>query len=270
MGKAETTLNLIAYVLILAAVLLSILSLWKYKIFLEKGSFGLMAGAFFSICAGLLVRSMALGRLPFATLYEFTFLFIWGILLFYLLTWPRIRSGMFTALTGVLVFVLISYGGTLPSEAGPLMPALQSYWLQIHVFTAIVAYGAFALSFCFGVLYLLKEKLEPKEKAGILPSLARLDRLNHWAVVVGFPFLSFLIISGAIWADEVWGNWWSWDPKETWALITWLVYAAFLHARKTYSLKGKQAAIIAVLGFLLVLFTLFGVSFLLPGLHSYL
>ena len=85
-----------------------------------------------------------------------------------------------------------------------------------------------------------------------------------------FPFLSFLIISGAIWADEVWGNWWSWDPKETWALITWLVYAAFLHARKTYSLKGKQAAIIAVLGFLLVIFTLFGVSFLLPGLHSYI
>jgi cytochrome c-type biogenesis protein CcsB len=256
--------------LVLAAVLLGILSLWKYKSFLENGSFGLMAGAFLSISAGLLVRSMSIGRLPFATLYEFTFLFIWGILLFYLLTWTRIRSGMFTALTGLLVFVLISYGGTLPSEARPLMPALQSYWLQIHVFTAIIAYGAFALSFCFGVLYLLKGKMEPKEKAGILPSLAKLDQLNHRAVMIGFPFLSFLIISGAIWADEVWGNWWSWDPKETWALITWLVYAAFLHARKTYSLKGKQAAIIAVLGFLLVIFTLFGVSFLLPGLHSYI
>ena len=165
--------------MVLAAVLLGILSLWKYKSFLENGSFGLMAGAFLSISAGLLVRSMSIGRLPFATLYEFTFLFIWGILLFYLLTWTRIRSGMFTALTGLLVFVLISYGGTLPSEARPLMPALQSYWLQIHVFTAIIAYGAFALSFCFGVLYLLKGKMEPKEKAGILPSLAKLDQLNH-------------------------------------------------------------------------------------------
>lgn len=265
----ETGFNLAGYAFILVAVVLSIISLWKLKNQMEKGSFFSMVAAFLCISGGLVIRSVSLGRLPFATLYEFTFLFIWGILFFYIIVWNRIRSGMFTALIGGLSFILISYGGTLSSEAKPLMPALQSFWLQIHVFMAIIAYGAFALSFCFGVLYLMKERLEKKEESGRLPALPKLDQLNYWAVVVGFPFLSLVIITGAVWAEEVWGSWWSWDPKETWALITWLIYAAYLHARKAYSLKDKQAAIISVIGFIIVLFTLFGVSLLMPGNHSY-
>lgn len=142
------------------------------------------------------------------------------------------------------------------------MPALQSRWLEIHVITAIIAYGAFALSCCLGILYLVKAKSAER-------GLDKLDAALHWSVVVGFPFMTLVLISGAVWAEEVWGRWWSWDPKETWALITWLIYAGYLHARKTYGWQGKKAAIMAIVGFAAVLFTFFGVSLLLPGDHSY-
>jgi len=202
-------------------------------------------------------------------MYEFTFLFVWGIFLFYVLMRKKIQSAMLTTLIALLGFVLVSYGGTMSPEAKPLMPALQSVWLEIHVATAIIAYGAFGVSFCFGIMYLLKERSVNKGVPDILPSLEKLDSLTHWAVVVGFPFMTLVLITGAIWAEEVWGRWWSWDPKETWALITWLVYAGYLHARKTYGWKGRKAALMAVVGFLVVLFTLYGVSYLLPGNHSY-
>lgn len=265
----ETILNLAAYAFLLVAVILSTISLWKGSSKLEKTSFWLLGGAFISLTAALIIRGVTLGRVPFATLYEFTFLFVWGILLLYLFVRARIQSGMFTTLIGVLAFILISYGGTMSAEAKPLMPALQSHWLQIHVATAIIGYGAFGLSFCFGIMYLIKEKSKNKDGQGLLPPLTKIDNLVHLSVVVGFPFLSLVLITGAVWAEEVWGTWWSWDPKETWALITWLVYAAYLHARKTYGWKGRRAAIMAIAGFLVVLFTLFGVSFLMPGYHSY-
>lgn len=265
----ETGLNLTLYICILISVILSTAALWKTGEIIEKTAFGLLGLAFLLMTVSLGLRSFNLGRLPFATLYEFTFVFVWGILLLYLLSRSKIRSAMLSTLVSLLAFVLLSYAGTMSAEAKPLMPALQSHWLEFHVGTAIIAYGAFALAFCLAIMYLIKDKSSNPTVEDILPPLDKLDSLIHLAVIIGFPFLSLVLITGAIWAEEVWGRWWSWDPKETWALITWIIYAAYLHARKTRDWKGKKAAIMAIIGFIVVLFTLFGVSLLLPGYHSY-
>ncbi|WP_031515728.1 c-type cytochrome biogenesis protein CcsB [Desulfofalx alkaliphila] len=265
----ETTFNLTAYVLLMAGVVLSLISLWKPNKYLEGASFWSMVLACGALTLALAHRSLTVGRLPFATLYEFTFLFAWGILLFYIIVRRHVKSALLTSLVALCTVILVSYGSMLPSEAKPLMPALQSVWLEVHVITAVIAYGAFGLSFCIGIGYLLKERNPDKGFGVSLPPLEKLDKLMHWSVVVGFPFMTLVLITGAVWAEEVWGHWWSWDPKETWALITWFIYAGYLHARKTRGWQGKRAAVLAVIGFLAVLFTLFGVSFLLPGVHSY-
>lgn len=265
----ETTFNLIAYILLIGAVVLCLISLWKPNQYFERFSFYLIVLAFVALTLALADRSLAIGRLPFATLYEFTFLFAWGILLFYVIARRHIKSALLSSLVSVCTVLLVSYGSTLPSEAKPLMPALQSIWLEAHVITAVIAYGAFGLSFCIAIAYLLKDKNHSKGFAASLPPLKKLDSLMHWSVVVGFPFMTLVLITGSVWAEEVWGNWWSWDPKETWALVTWLIYAGYLHAHKTYGWQGKKAALIAVIGFLAVLFTLFGVTLLLTGAHSY-
>ncbi len=258
----EATFNLAAYFLLFVGVIFSLISLWKPHKTISKLALLAIVLAFICLTAALLARSFVSGRLPFATMYEFTFLFAWGILLFLIILNRKFSSNLLTALAGLLTIVIITYGSTLPSEIRPLMPALQSRWLEIHVITAIIAYGAFALSCCLGILYLVKAKSAER-------GLDKLDAALHWSVVVGFPFMTLVLISGAVWAEEVWGRWWSWDPKETWALITWLIYAGYLHARKTYGWQGKKAAIMAIVGFAAVLFTFFGVSLLLPGDHSY-
>ncbi|MDN5347219.1 MAG: hypothetical protein PWP65_783 [Clostridia bacterium] len=266
----EATFNSLAYILLFITLSLSLISLWKPHKVIEQISLWSTFLAFASLSLALIWRGIYTGRVPFATLYEFTLLFAWGILLlFFIITLRNIKPTLLVALVAFLEIVILSYGGTLSSEARPLMPALQSVWLELHVLTAIIAYGAFGLSFCLGVLYLIKERAGDGGPGKSLPSLGKLDNLLHWSVVVGFPFLTLVIITGAIWAEEVWGRWWGWDPKETWALITWLIYAGYLHARKTYGWQGKKAAIMAIAGFLAVLFTLFGVSLLLPGIHSY-
>jgi len=261
--------SLTAYISLLVAIIASLISLWQPNKYASNLALAAMALSFAALTIALGQRSLVTGRLPFATLYEFTLLFAWGILLFYFIARRSVRSDLLAALVAILETAILSYSNTLPSGARPLMPALQSIWLQFHVFTAIIAYGAFGLSFCLGLIYLIKTRGAARAGDDDLPSLAKIDNLLHWSVVIGFPFMTLVLITGAVWAEEVWGNWWSWDPKETWALITWLIYAAYLHARKTHGWRGKKAAIMAIAGFLAVLFTLFGVSLLLPGAHSY-
>lgn len=265
----ENNLNLAAYVLLFFAAILSLISLWKPEHYMQRVSFWAVASSFACLTLALALRGTAAGRLPFATMYEFTFLFAWGILLLYIFARRKITSDLLTSMVALIAVVIISYGGSLPSEARPLMPALQSVWLKFHVATAVVAYGAFGLSFCLALLYLFKEKTQGNGPGGSLPPCESIDSLIYWSVRVGFPFMTLVLITGAVWAEEVWGSWWSWDPKETWALITWLIYAGYLHARKTYGWQGRKAAALAIAGFLAVVFTLFGVTFLLPGAHSY-
>jgi len=146
-------------------------------------------------------------------------------------------------------------------------------WLDFHVFTTFIGYAAFAIAFGLSVMYLIKKRQEDSGRKGSLlekfPDSNTLDELSYRGIAWGFPFLAVGIVTGAIWANYAWGTYWSWDPKETWSLITWFIYAAYLHARVTRGWKGKRCAYISVIGFIAVIFLYWGVSFILPGLHAY-
>jgi cytochrome c-type biogenesis protein CcsB len=150
---------------------------------------------------------------------------------------------------------------------------LQSYWLGIHTVLAFIGDAAFAMAFGIGLMYLVQEHyVKSKHLGGLfkrLPSLQTLDEINYRLITIGFPFLSLAIITGALWAESAWGSYWRWDPKEVWSLITWFIYALVLHVRLTVGWRGKRAAILSIIGFSAVLFTFFGVNFLLKGLHSF-
>ena len=164
-----------------------------------------------------------------------------------------------------LALAMLLYASTVSSEANPLMPALQNHFLlTLHVITAVLAYGAAGVACGAAVLYLLRERVPLRG----LPSAEVLDEVGYRAIVVSFPLMTIMIILGAIWADIAWGRYWSWDPKETAALVTWLIYGAYLHARVVRDWRGKRAAWLLILGFAAVLFTFFGNLFF-GGLHSY-
>ncbi|MFZ5642905.1 MAG: cytochrome c biogenesis protein CcsA [Bacillota bacterium] len=211
----------------------------------------------------LLLRSIEAGRLPFANLYEFTSLFSWGIILAYFITGKKIKSSLIGAVLVGIAAAALAYALTMPSEIRPLMAALQSSWLKFHVLVAVLAYGSFAISFAIAVVYLISSRKSVNRDKHTM------EKLIYQSIAFGFTFQTLVLITGAVWAEQAWGTWWSWDPKEIWALITWFIYAGFLHARHTRNWGGKKAAWTSILGFAAVLFTLFGVSLLLPGQHSY-
>jgi cytochrome c-type biogenesis protein CcsB len=220
---------------------------------------------------------MGIGHIPLSNMYESLVFFSWGIALLYLLWERKLKSRVFGALALPFAFAFNAYASLAPgisAKIDPLIPALQSNWLHAHVITCFLAYSSFALSCAVGIIYLIK--LRKKEEAGpggkgsgLFPALDSLDELIYKTIVVGFPLLTIGIVTGAAWANYAWGAYWSWDPKETWSLITWFVYAIFLHARITRDWRGKRTAILSILGFIAVIFTYFGVNYLLSGLHSY-
>ncbi len=224
----------------------------------------------------LAVRWKLTGHAPLTSGYEFQVSFTWGIALLFLIALWRYDLKILGGFVIPVAWLLMAYTAlkTPPSEAtvSGLVPALQSKWLTIHVATAIVSYGAFAVSFGTSIMYLIKNSMEKNKSRSDfnkrLPSLDMLDDLSYKFIAVGFAFLSLVIITGAIWAEETWGRYWGWDPKETWSLITWLVYAAYLHARFTYGWRGIKAAWMSIVGFAFVLFTLLGVNYL-SVLHGY-
>lgn len=209
-----------------------------------------------------------------SNLYESMTLFAWCMVMVFLIIEHRFKLNIIGAFIMPLVFLITGYSALLDDTVVPLMPALQSYWLSIHVMSCFLSYACFACAFCLGFMYLLQERqLKLKHTGKLLdrlPSLEIMDTINHNMVLFGFILLSIGIITGSIWAQQAWGNWWSWDPKETWSFITWLIYAAYLHARLNAGWSGKRTAILSIIGFVCVLFTYWGVSYLLPGLHSYL
>lgn len=296
----------------------------------------------------LLLRWYASDHAPMANLYESLSLFGWGIVLFFLIAqrfYPVQAAG---ALVVPTAFLITSVAGVFYTGPEPLVPALQSYWLWIHVTIAMLSYGLFALSFGAGFFYIVQEYLLKKHYQNVLytflillaalglvlglwagswwaepakvmdpvtqvvgkeyaasdyfkilggggiglvvgiilgfvsgkgasrpgfakrlPSLDVLDEVSYRGIAFGFPLLTIGIITGAIWADQAWGRWWGWDPKETWSLITWLFYGAYLHTRFTMGWRGRHSAMIAVIGLIVVLFTYLGVNLFLAGLHSY-
>jgi cytochrome c-type biogenesis protein CcsB len=216
---------------------------------------------------------MGIGRIPVTNLYESLVFFAWSINLFYLVVERKYGSRTFGAFVMPIAFATMLFAIKNDSSIQPLVPALQSYWLHAHVITCFVGYAAFAVSAGAALMYLLKAKQEDAKISegvvGLLPACKTLDDLVYRSIIWGFPFLTAGIITGAAWANYAWGTYWSWDPKETWSLIVWLVYAAFLHARITRGWYGKRAAILSIVGFLATVMCYLGVNLVLSGLHSY-
>ncbi|GBE58261.1 cytochrome c biogenesis protein CcsA [bacterium BMS3Abin01] len=295
----------------------------------------------------LMLRWVSSGHAPMANLYESLSLFGWGIVLFFLIAQHFYPVKVAGSLVVPTAFLITSVAGVFYEGPQPLVPALQSYWLWIHVTIAMLSYGLFALAFGAGFFYIVQEYLLKKQYQNVvaafvillaalgivlglwagsvwaepakvadelgridkiytgedtakilggagfglligailgfvagkgasrpgfskrLPSLDVLDEVSYRAIAFGFPLLTIGIITGAIWADQAWGRWWGWDPKETWSFITWLYYGAYLHTRLTMGWRGKHSAILAVIGLVAVMFTYLGVNLLLSGLHSY-
>ncbi|MBR9982163.1 MAG: c-type cytochrome biogenesis protein CcsB [Desulfatitalea sp.] len=213
------------------------------------------------------------GYAPLSNLYESLVFFGWTIGAIYLWVEYRYQNKTIGAFAVPLAFLAMAYASLSPDKSiQPLIPALQSNWLIAHVITCFLGYAAFAVAFAVSIMYLIKSGDEKRTgtHAGLrMPAATVLDDITHKMVMFGFLFLTVGIITGAVWAKQAWTRYWSWDPKETWSLITWFIYAALLHFRMMRGWRGKRIAVISIIGFIAVLFTYFGVNFLLSGLHSY-
>jgi cytochrome c-type biogenesis protein CcsB len=198
-------------------------------------------------------------------MYEFAIAFSWGILAAGLFFWWRYRILLLNTISAVIALGLMLFAQSRTSQVIPLVPALQqSVLLTTHVASAVISYGAFTIGFAAAILYLVRSH---RKAAGDSDSEI-LDDISYHTVMVGFPFMTLVIVLGALWADVAWGSYWSWDPKETASLVTWLLYAAYLHARVMRGWRGRRAAILLIIGFAAVIITFFG-NYLFSGLHSY-
>lgn len=228
--------------------------------------------------AGIIIRwfesyQVGYGHAPFSNMYESLIFFAWTIAVVYLVLEFQYKNRVLGAFVVTLVFFTIAYASLSPnisSRIQPLIPALKSNWLIAHVITCFLGYAGFAIAFGMSILYLIKKDGGPGESRmlSLVPEQEALDEMIHQMVMFGFFFLSIGIITGAVWANSAWGRYWGWDPKETWSLVTWFIYAMLLHARLVRGWHGKRIAIISIIGFMAVIFTYFGVNYL-PGLHSY-
>ncbi len=218
--------------------------------------------------AGIIIRwleshRLGIGHAPLSNLYESLIFFGWSIMLLYMILEWRTKIRTFGPFVTPIAFLIMAYASFSPSintRIQPLIPALKSNWLIAHVITCFIGYAAFGISMALSIVYLLNKK-------GKITDI--LEELNYQMIVIGFLMLSMGIITGSVWAHYAWGSYWSWDPKETWSLITWLIYAALIHSRMVRGWKGRRIAFLSIIGFSCVLFTYFGVNFLLSGLHSY-
>ena len=212
---------------------------------------------------GIGLRSFESGHLPLTNLYESLLIFAWFLslipLVFKKLPVSLLRFALLLAVAAILSASLLPQRFT---EAAPLLPALKSHWLAFHVLTCFSAYSAFAVAFGSALLYLV-----PSFRGSL--SLETLETITTTSISLGFPLLTIGIVTGSVWANQAWGTYWSWDPKETWSLITWFIYLVQLHQRFTVGWRGKRAAVMAVIGFTAVILTLWGVTYLLGGVHSY-
>lgn len=208
----------------------------------------------------LLNRISLSGRLPLANSYEFllsfTFITAFIYVIYEIISDRKSTGGVLMSINAFLLLTIMLFIPWQIGRADPLMPALKSPWLTVHVITAIIAYSAFTLAAGIAIIQL---KHAVKEE----------DTFIYRLTAGGFAMLSLSIVLGAVWAEQVWGSYWTWDPKETWALVTWIIYAIYLHLHRRREWQGDKARVLIIAGFILVLFTFFGVNYLLPGLHSY-
>jgi cytochrome c-type biogenesis protein CcsB len=245
-----------------------------------QAAMALSAVAVAAHIVAVVTRGLAVHRAPWGNMYEFVTALTCVAALFFLFVMIRYRAwalGVFVM--GAIVIALGLAETLIYTAAGQLVPALQSYWLDIHVTAMTLATGIFFVAAVLGVVYLAEDRYNRRVAAGRaepgngiirrLPTTEQLDRLTYRTIVFGFPVWTFGVIAGAIWADQAWGRYWGWDPVETWAFITWVLYAAFLHARATAGWRGRRAHYIQLLGFASLMFNILVVQVFIAGLHSY-
>jgi cytochrome c-type biogenesis protein CcsB len=225
-------------------------------------------------------RGLAVHRAPWGNMYEFITALTCVAAIFFCYIVVRYRAwalGVFVM--GAVVIALGLAQALINTPAGPLVPALQSYWLSIHVTAMTLATGIFFVAAVLGIMYLIAERYRKRVAAGKaepgngliarIPSAAQLDKLTYRTVIFGFPVWTFGVMAGAIWADQAWGRYWGWDPVETFAFITWVIYAAYLHARATAGWRGARAHYIQLLGFVMLMVNIFVIQIFITGMHSY-
>ena len=228
--------------------------------------------------AGIIMRwvesyRLGIGHAPLSNMYESLVFFSWTIVIIYLVIERQYKNAVIGAFVTPIAFLAMAYASMSPNISDriqPLIPALKSNWLIAHVITCFFGYAGFAIAFGISLMYLFKQG-DAEGKSSLLSHFPKphvLDEMTHQMVMFGFLFLSIGIITGAVWANSAWGSYWTWDPKETWSLITWFIYATLLHARMMRGWYGKRIAYLSIVGFMAVIFTYFGVNYL-PGLHSY-
>ena len=229
-----------------------------------------MRAAFFIHTAAIIARSINAKYIPLTNQFEFASFFAWGICLLFLLIDKKYGiKALGTFISPIVTFILL-YAAAQPKEIRPLLPVIQNNWILAHVLTAVLSYGTFASACAVSVIYLIHER---SGRDQVSPSgfkhLHVLSILSHRLISLGFVTLTAVIISGAIWAERAWGSYWQWDPKETWSLITWIVYTIYFHIRTNRRCNSKATAWYAIVGFITVLFAYIGANTLLAGYHSY-
>ena len=273
--NSSNLLSVITFVYGFAAVLYIVSWVFDKKLPAKIGTWILVFCAAGN-AVGILLRwvesyRLGFGHAPLSNMYESLIFFSLAITVFYLIIELKYRNRIIGAFAAPVAFLAMAYASLSPNitdRIQPLIPALQSNWLIAHVVTCFLGYAAFAIAFGVSILYLISRKSPESESRISILSPAFLDELTYRMIMFGFFFLTIGIITGAVWANSAWGRYWGWDPKETWSLITWLLYASLLHMKLMRGWQGKRIAYFSIIGFAAVLFTYFGVNYL-PGLHSY-
>ncbi len=241
---------------------------------------GAAAAGLLAHTAALLLRwkesyDLGIGHAPLSNLYESLVFFAWAVVFLYLVVEWRTRNrapGVFVVPVAFFLMAFASLSPNVNDRIQPLIPALQSNWLTSHVITCFMGYAAFTVAFGLAILHLIKGRKKTGGTSrflGLIPDREDLEELLYQSTLLGFVFLTLGIMTGSVWAHYAWGAYWSWDPKETWSLITWIVYAALLHARFVRGWRGTRLAVLALVGFAAMLFTYLGVNYL-PSLHAYM
>jgi cytochrome c-type biogenesis protein CcsB len=269
----STLLLVAALCLYLASTLLYLLHLVTAKKGLATPAHLVFAGAFLVHLVSLVLRYVLAGYAPITNLHEALSFFSLCIAGFFIYLRRSYRVEIIGTIMAPVVSVMLVWSLTYPTVITPLPPVLKSYWLPIHTVFAFAGNAIYLVAFFVSILYIVVERSIKKKKSLSLsprvPSLETLDSINYTCMSYGFPFLTVGIITGSIWAGFAWGSHWNWDPKETWSLITWILYAVLLHNRLALGWRGRRTAYMMIIGFFLMLFTFLGVNLFVGGLHSY-
>jgi cytochrome c-type biogenesis protein CcsB len=230
-----------------------------------KIAYGAIAAGFLLNTGAIVIRWFAVGRPPLSSMFETMVFFSWSVALVYLCTEAILKFKFIGPFAALLSILALAYASLLDASLRPLVPALRSNWLVVHVISYFIGYGAAAVATAASAAYIVCSWRSAIDRE----FLSKLDAVSYPLIMFAFPFLTIGLTTGAVWANKAWGSYWSWDPKETWSLLTWFVYAGYLHVRLVKGWQGARMAYIALIGFAAILFTFIGVNIFFGGMHSY-